>query len=472
MTISANDAHAFPIYGARFRVTFPILDADGDLVTGATGLDSELSQDSGTFADATNEATEVATSSGMYFLDLISTETDNKSVAIIVKTTSSGAKTTPIVLNPVRLPVIRTGTAQAGAASTITLDANASAENSFYNGCFVNITNNSPANALGQARRIVSYVGSTKVATVEGTWGTNPSSASTFEILATAEAASLVAWGGLGLDQNLAAINLKSINVLQTSGNAVTFQSTGGNGVGLECAGNGSGAGIKSTGGASGDGIRGTGGSGSGNGISGVGSSTIGDGIYGSAPTDGAGISGQGGGAGNGIQGSGGSSGSGGSGLSCLGGGTDGDGIRAVGSGAGTDIDAPVIAGAVTSVGSVTGSVGGSVAGSVASVTGNVGGNVTGSVGSLAAQAKTDVNAEVLDVINTDTFAEPGQEAPGTTISLARKIGYLYKAFRNRLTQTATEMNLYNDDATTVAQKSTVSDNGTTYDRGEIGSGP
>jgi hypothetical protein len=52
------------------------------------------------------------------------------------------------------------------------------------------------------------------------------------------------------------------------------------------------------------------------------------------------------------------------------------------------------------SVGSVTGAVG-SVTGAVGSVTGNVGGNVTGSVGSLAAQAKLDVNAEVDSALDT-----------------------------------------------------------------------
>jgi len=196
MAASANDAHPYPIYNARYRVVFPILDADGDLVTGAASLDSEASQDTGTFADCTNEATEIATSSGMYFLDLISTELDTKSTAVIVKTATAGAKTTALVLYPTRLPVIRTGTAQAGAASTVTLDSGASATDDFYNGCFVNITNNSPANALGQARRIIDYVGSTKVATVEGTWGTNPSSASTFEILLSPEANSSVALAG------------------------------------------------------------------------------------------------------------------------------------------------------------------------------------------------------------------------------------------------------------------------------------
>lgn len=196
MAASSADAHPYPIYNARFRVIFPILDADGDLVTGAASLDSEASQDTGTFADCTNEATEIATSSGVYYLDLIATELDTKSTAVIVKTATAGAKTTTLVLYPVRLPVIRTGTAQAGAASTITLDSGASATDDFYNGCFVNITNNSPANALGQARRIVDYVGSTKVATVEATWGTNPSSASTFEILLSQEAVSSVALAG------------------------------------------------------------------------------------------------------------------------------------------------------------------------------------------------------------------------------------------------------------------------------------
>lgn len=94
------------------------------------------------------------------------------------------------------------------------------------------------------------------------------------------------------------------------------------------------------------------------------------------------------------------------------------------------------------------------------------------SVGSLATQAKADVNAEVLDVLNTDTFAEPGQETPGATVSLAKKIGYLYKFLRNRVTSTSTTISVYNDNATTVDHKSTHSDNGTTYDRGEFTTGP
>lgn len=98
--MASTDAHPGPTKNAAYRVTFPIFDADGDLVTGAAGLDSEVSKDAGTFADCTNEATEIATSSGMYYLDLTSTEMNADTVAIIVKTSTTGAKTTPIVLYP------------------------------------------------------------------------------------------------------------------------------------------------------------------------------------------------------------------------------------------------------------------------------------------------------------------------------------------------------------------------------------
>lgn len=99
--MAASDATPFPIKNQAYRVIFPILDADGDLVSGAASLDSEVSKDCGTFTDCTNEATEIATSSGMYYLDLSSDEINADVVTLIVKTTTSGAKTTPIVLYPV-----------------------------------------------------------------------------------------------------------------------------------------------------------------------------------------------------------------------------------------------------------------------------------------------------------------------------------------------------------------------------------
>lgn len=71
-----------------------------------------------------------------------------------------------------------------------------------------------------------------------------------------------------------------------------------------------------------------------------------------------------------------------------------------------------------------------------------------------------------------DARAEPGQGAPPVNPDLATKIDYLYKAWRNKKTQTSTTWSLYADDAATVDQKSTVSDDATTATRGEIATGP
>ena len=94
------------------------------------------------------------------------------------------------------------------------------------------------------------------------------------------------------------------------------------------------------------------------------------------------------------------------------------------------------------------------------------------SVDGLNDISPAEVNSEVVDALATDTYAEPGQGTPGATISLASKIGYLYKFLRNRVTVTGSEIDVYNDDATTVDHKSAHSDNGTTYDRGEFATGP
>ena len=110
--MASGDATPFPKKNVAFRVTFPIFDNDGDLVTGATALDSEVSLDGGTFADVTAEATEIATASGMYFLDLTAAEMNADTVAIIIQTTTTDAKTTPIVLYPEEAGDIRVNLTQ------------------------------------------------------------------------------------------------------------------------------------------------------------------------------------------------------------------------------------------------------------------------------------------------------------------------------------------------------------------------
>ena len=73
----------------------------------------------------------------------------------------------------------RTGTAQAGAAGSITLDAGASAVDQFYTPMVIRLTGGTGA---GQIRKIVDYNGTTKVATPDRVWTTPPDGTSVFRI--------------------------------------------------------------------------------------------------------------------------------------------------------------------------------------------------------------------------------------------------------------------------------------------------
>lgn len=94
--MAASDAAPQPKRGFAYRVTFPLMDETGALVSGAV-TDSEVSLDGGAFADCTNEAVEIG-ASGMYYLDLTALEMDADTVALIIK--SATAQTTPLVFYP------------------------------------------------------------------------------------------------------------------------------------------------------------------------------------------------------------------------------------------------------------------------------------------------------------------------------------------------------------------------------------
>ena len=73
-----------------------------------------------------------------------------------------------------------TGTGRAGSTSTtIVLATSASATNNFYNGQFIELTGGTGS---GQYAQIISYVGSTRVATIATTWTTTPSATTTYSI--------------------------------------------------------------------------------------------------------------------------------------------------------------------------------------------------------------------------------------------------------------------------------------------------
>jgi hypothetical protein len=130
--MAASDARPIPRKNTAYRVYFPLLDADGDLVTGATGLDSEVSLDGASFADCTNEATEIG-SSGMYYLDLTSSEMNADAVVLIVKHSTSGGKTTPITLYPEELGDIRVDVGMISGDSAAADNAEAAFDGGSYN---------------------------------------------------------------------------------------------------------------------------------------------------------------------------------------------------------------------------------------------------------------------------------------------------------------------------------------------------
>jgi hypothetical protein len=80
-----------------------------------------------------------------------------------------------------------TGTAQAGAASTITLASGASTRDDVYNGCIITTTGGTGS---GQTAVITDYVGSTRVATIAcvgttaATWAVTPDNTTTYSVAA------------------------------------------------------------------------------------------------------------------------------------------------------------------------------------------------------------------------------------------------------------------------------------------------
>jgi len=82
-----------------------------------------------------------------------------------------------------------------------------------------------------------------------------------------------------------------------------------------------------------------------------------------------------------------------------------------------------------------------------------------------------DVNTQVSDVMKTDTITEMAQGVPSATPTIEDAIMYLYMQWRNEVTQTATTLSLKNDGGTVIT-KATVSDDTTTFTKGEMVSGP
>ncbi len=103
--------------------------------------------------------------------------TPGKALADIDAHTDTEVAAIKTVTDSLATLVIRSNTAQTGTSTTITLDSSASATSDLYKGALVLITSGTGA---GQFRQIISYAGSTKIATVDKAWITNPTNSSVF----------------------------------------------------------------------------------------------------------------------------------------------------------------------------------------------------------------------------------------------------------------------------------------------------
>ena len=177
----ATDANAF-IKNAPNTITFPIMDSTNAPLTGATvsGADSEVSIDGAIFVDCGSEFTEITrsgTNSGVYRLDLTAAECSGEELVYLIRSTVAG--TIDRVVIPEVLPAMDSGEAVNGGANTITLRLGASALDDYYNNNIVEIVRGTGA---GQSKMILDYEGSTRIATVDRNWVTQPDSTSVYII--------------------------------------------------------------------------------------------------------------------------------------------------------------------------------------------------------------------------------------------------------------------------------------------------
>ena len=89
-------------------------------------------------------------------------------------------------------------------------------------------------------------------------------------------------------------------------------------------------------------------------------------------------------------------------------------------------------------------------------------------IGTSEFAAEADVNGEVVDALNVDTYTEL-TSCPAATASFKTMVQYLYMLGRNKLTQTATTGTLFRDDGSTSLCTYTDSDAAGTTTRGEGG---
>lgn len=93
-------------------------------------------------------------------------------------------------------------------------------------------------------------------------------------------------------------------------------------------------------------------------------------------------------------------------------------------------------------------------------------------VDQLGTQAKSDINAEVVDVMNVDLITLPGQVTPPSNPTRTQMQAHLYKSWLFKVDQSSTLQRLYASDGSTIDQQRTVGEAGSIVTLGPITTGP
>lgn len=228
--------------------------------------------------------------------------------------------------------------------------------------------------------------------------------------------------------------------ISNASGSALTLTSSGSNGSGLEAAGNGSGEGIKATGGATGDGFQATGGATSGHGLVAV-AGASGNGIYTNGGGAGDGLLSRGGATGYGIRGLGGATSGAGARFGALA--AASNGMEAVGGASGVGLEATEFDGK-------------DIAAILADTNELQVDNVPGLIAALNNLSTAQVNAEVVDVLRTDTIPD-SVAADGSQPTIAQAI-YLALQILTEFAISGTTLTVKKPDGTTTLATFTLND--------------
>lgn len=167
------------IKNATYTLKFVNIDTDGAVLGSPSGFASTISKDQAAAASTSGSASEVIATSGMCALSLTATEMSGDHMDVFITQSTSGALT-PRAFTLIPEAAIDSGVAQAGAASTITLRASASSTNDYYVGYIIE-----PVRGTGsaqKARYITAYNGTSKVATVQPAWDTQPDNTTVYKI--------------------------------------------------------------------------------------------------------------------------------------------------------------------------------------------------------------------------------------------------------------------------------------------------